>query len=64
MLAQDIAMDWIERLFGVNLDGGDGSTEALIVFTCVFLLTAAVAVRAPVFRERVRLMEWSWRMRS
>ncbi len=63
-MLENTSMDWIERLFGVNLDGGDGSTEALIVFTCVFVLAAAVAVRTPVFRERMRLMLWSWRARA
>ena len=32
-------MDWIERLFGISPDGGDGSTEMLY-------LAAAVAVVA------------------
>jgi hypothetical protein len=32
-------MDWIERLFGISPDGGDGSTEMLY-------LVAAVAIVA------------------
>jgi hypothetical protein len=32
-------MDWIERLFGISPDGGDGSTE-------IFYLVAAVAMIA------------------
>jgi hypothetical protein len=35
-------MDWIERLFGISPDGGDGSTEMLYVI-------AAVAIVALVF---------------
>jgi hypothetical protein len=47
-------MDWIERLFGVSPDGGNGATEAMILFSLgvaiVLLLTALV----PSLRERVR----------
>jgi hypothetical protein len=35
-------MDWIERLFGVSPDGGDGSTEMLY-------LVAAVAIVVLIF---------------
>jgi hypothetical protein len=35
-------MDWIERLFGISPDGGDGTTEMLYV-------VAAIAVAALVF---------------
>jgi hypothetical protein len=35
-------MDWIERLFGISPDGGDGSTEMLY-------LVAAVAIVALIF---------------
>jgi len=34
-----MTMDWIERLFGISPDGGDGSTEMLY-------LVAAVAIVA------------------
>jgi hypothetical protein len=34
-------MDWIERVFGVSPDGGDGSTEALYLLV---LLAAAVLI--------------------
>jgi hypothetical protein len=34
-------MDWIERLFGLSPDGGDGSTEALYL---IALLIAAMLV--------------------
>jgi hypothetical protein len=35
-------MDWIERLFGISPDGGDGTTEMLYV-------VATIAVAALVF---------------
>ena len=34
-------MDWIERVFGVSPDGGDGSTEALYLLV---LLAAVVLI--------------------
>jgi hypothetical protein len=40
-------MDFIERIFGLSPDGGDGSLEVL------YLLTAAVAVVIAVFRRRI-----------
>jgi hypothetical protein len=33
-------MDFIERLFGVSPDGGDGSTEVLIIGAFVLLIVA------------------------
>jgi hypothetical protein len=42
-------MDWIEQLFGLSPDGGDGSIEALIAF--VFTLALAVTIwRVPELR--------------
>ena len=41
-------MDFIERLFGISPDGGDGSTEAL------YLLVAVAALGAWLFRSRLR----------
>jgi hypothetical protein len=35
-------MDFIERLFGVSPDGGDGSTE-LIYLTAIAIVVAALA---------------------
>jgi hypothetical protein len=37
-----MTMDWIERLFGISPDGGDGSTEMLY-------LVAAAAIVALIF---------------
>ena len=41
-------MDWIEKLFGVNLDGGNGTAEAVIitvVCASLFLVYLSVARR-------------------
>jgi hypothetical protein len=44
-------MDWIEQLFGLSPDGGDGSIKALIAF--VFTLALAVTIwRVPELRGR------------
>jgi hypothetical protein len=40
-------MDFIERLFGISPDGGDGSTE--LMFFAVFIIVALLAWR-PVTR--------------
>jgi hypothetical protein len=37
-----MTMDWIERMFGISPDGGDGSTEMLY-------LVAVVAIVALIF---------------
>jgi hypothetical protein len=47
-------MDWIEKLFGFNPDGADGTAEAAIVFACVIVLAAIVVTRVPFLRERIR----------
>ncbi|MDX8503118.1 hypothetical protein RFM99_32665 [Mesorhizobium sp. VK4C] len=36
-------MDFIERLFGVAPDGGDGSTEMLYVAVAIGIVAAAAA---------------------
>jgi MYXO-CTERM domain-containing protein len=41
-------MDFIERLFGLSPDGGDGSTEVMIIGVIVLLALAAA---------------WRWRSR-
>lgn len=48
-------MDWLERLFGLNLDGGDGTAEAMIVLTCV-IVGAAVVARMWLGNEHVRAL--------
>jgi hypothetical protein len=39
-------MDFIERIFGISLDGGTGSFEALLLLLPVLLLTIFVFARA------------------
>jgi hypothetical protein len=56
-------MDWIERLIGISPDGGDGTTEAAIVFVCVIVFGAVMALRVPSLRERVGGIFQGWRMR-
>lgn len=45
-------MDFIERLFGISPDGGDGSTEALYIF--VLLVIIALAAMRPLRRRLIR----------
>jgi hypothetical protein len=44
-------MDFIERLFGISPDGGDGSFEVLLIGAIVLIIVAATwwwrASRAP-----------------
>lgn len=47
-------MDWIEKLFGFSPDGGDGTTEALIVLACCAALAAVIVWRVPGLRESAR----------
>jgi hypothetical protein len=39
-------MDFIERLFGISPDGGDGSAEVLIIGGVVLLLMIALVQRS------------------
>ena len=45
-------MDWIERLFGISPDGGNGYFEWVIVLFVVFLAVAPFWRR---FRRRLRV---------
>jgi hypothetical protein len=56
-------MDWVERLFGVSPDGGDGTSEAAVVFACIIILGAVIATRVPALRERIRGSLDVWRRR-
>ncbi len=38
-------MDFIERWFGISPDGGDGSTELLILTALVIVIAAVLARR-------------------
>jgi hypothetical protein len=52
-------MDWIERLFGVSPDGGNGSTEVLVAFVVVMgVVVAALAANPFGIRRRLR-QRWS-----
>jgi hypothetical protein len=33
-----MTMDWIERLFGISPDGGDGSTEMLYIVAVIAIV--------------------------
>jgi hypothetical protein len=49
-------MDWIEQLFGVSPDGGDGGLERLIAVAAALVLVA-LASRLPAVRTAlVRLL--------
>ena len=47
-------MDWIEKLFGVSPDGGDGSAEIMILAAVVIVLAGILAARMPAVRTYVR----------
>jgi hypothetical protein len=47
-------MDWIEKLTGWNLDGGDGSAETAIVLVAVILLAAVIVWRIPSLRTQLK----------
>jgi hypothetical protein len=44
-------MNWLETLFGLSPDGGNGTTEMVIALGILLALAAAVATRA---RARTR----------
>ena len=48
--------DWIEAVFGVDPDKGNGSAEWLVVLT-LLILTAALAIGARFEWRRARLAE-------
>jgi hypothetical protein len=47
-------MDWIEKLFGVSPDGGDGSAELMIFAAIAIVLAGVLAARVPSIRNYVR----------
>jgi hypothetical protein len=47
-------MDWIERLFGISPDGGDGSAELMVFAAIAIVLAGILAVRVPGVRAYVR----------
>lgn len=48
--------DWIEAIFGVDPDKGNGSTEWLVVLT-LLILTVALAIGARLEWRRARVAE-------
>jgi hypothetical protein len=48
-------MDWIEKLFGLSPDNGDGSLEAAIVAVCGFAVLAII-LATPRARAYLRRM--------
>jgi hypothetical protein len=56
-------MDWIERLIGISPDGGDGTAEAAILFVCVIVFGAVMALRVPSLRQRIGEIFGAWRVR-
>jgi hypothetical protein len=47
-------MDWIEQLLGFSPDGGDGTTEAMIVFAACVVIGIIIFARVPKARGYVR----------
>jgi hypothetical protein len=47
-------MDWIEELFGVSPDGGDGTTEIMIVFAACVVIGIVIYARVPQVKAYVR----------
>jgi hypothetical protein len=43
-------MDWIEKIFGISPDNGDGSTEVMIVTITCLIVSAIVMVASPKLR--------------
>ena len=47
-------MDWIERIFGISPDNGDGSAEAAIVATVCIIAVAVFFAAVPKARNYVK----------
>jgi hypothetical protein len=47
-------MDWIEQLFGFSPDGGDGTTEAMIVLAACAVVAIVIYKRVPKVNAYVR----------
>jgi hypothetical protein len=56
-------MDWIERLFGVAPDSGDGTSEMAILFAGMLALGMVIATRALPVRELIRAKFDVWKSR-
>jgi hypothetical protein len=47
-------MDWIEQIFGFSPDGGDGSSEAMIVVAFTVVLATLIVAFSPKLRGYLR----------
>jgi hypothetical protein len=47
-------MDWIEQLFGISPDGGDGTSEVMIVFATCLIVAAIIYAKVPKVKAWVR----------
>jgi hypothetical protein len=47
-------MDWIEQLFGISPDGGDGTTEAMIAVAVGIAIAVVLYVRGSQLRTFIR----------
>lgn len=43
-------MDWIEKIFGIAPDNGDGSAEAMIVAAALVIASILVVAASPALR--------------
>jgi hypothetical protein len=44
-------MDWIEKIFGMSPDNGDGSAEAMIVAISCIIASAVIVAAVPKLRD-------------
>jgi hypothetical protein len=49
-------MDWIEQLFGLSPDGGDGTAEAVIVLCACVAVAALIWWRVPRVNAAVKTL--------
>ena len=54
MSRTEVAMDWIERWFGISPDGGDGSLEIGVAVVLVAMGAVLVAAAFPGLRGALR----------
>ncbi len=57
-------MDWIEQLLGLSPDGGDGTTEALIVLAACAVVACVIYARVPGARQYVGRLFGSYKTRE
>jgi hypothetical protein len=57
-------MDWIEQLFGLSPDGGDGTTEAMIVAAVGVAVAIVIYARVPKVRNYIRKVLFGLKVRT